>query len=309
MSKSVIERSISINAPRERVWEAITHPDQLAQWFVPNLPGATMARDENNKITVHMGPMAADFVVLDMADAPRQVTVRSLPDKALAVTYQLAEQAGGTQVSVSISGLELLPLDSREDRLALLDAGWDHALRNLKAFVDGAVLPFPQAYVGPLFGYWREPRQKLAIERSVWIHAPRERVWRAITDPQQIQAWFSPATVWRLSALEIGGRFYVHNAENDSEMYAEIIEVLDPLHQLVTRTVPEPPDTVVKTKAYTLTEDNQGTRLIVTLSGYEPEPDDLRWNHMEQDAFGFGMMLQNTKAYIEGQSLPFPMGF
>jgi uncharacterized protein YndB with AHSA1/START domain len=309
MEKLVIERGIWISAPHERVWEAVTNPDHLVQWFAPSLPGATMQRDETGKITIHLGPMAADFVVLDMAAAPREVTVRSLPDKTLAVTYKLAEQGGGTQVSVSISGLELLPLDSREDRLELLDKGWDNALQNLKAFVDGAALPFPQAYVGPLFGYWREPRQKLAIERSVWIDAPRERVWRAITDPKQIQEWFSPTTVWQLSALEIGGRFYVHNAENDSEMYVEIIEVLDPLHQLITRTVPEPPDTVVKTKAYTLTEENQGTRLIVTLTGYEPEADDSRWNHMEQDAFGFGMMLQNTKAYVEGQSLPFPMGF
>ena len=152
MEKLVIERSIWISAPQERVWEAVTHPDQLVQWFAPSLPGATMQRDETGKITVHLGPMAADFVVLDMAGAPGQVTVRSLPDQMLAVTYKLAGQAGGTQVTVNISGLELLPLDMREDRLELVGAGWDKTLQNLKAFVDGAALPFPHAYVGPLFG-------------------------------------------------------------------------------------------------------------------------------------------------------------
>jgi hypothetical protein len=30
---------------------------------------------------------------------------------------------------------------------------------------------------------------------------------------------------------------------------------------------------------------------------------------MEQNAFGFGMMLSNLKAQIEGEALPFPQGF
>ena len=138
---------------------------------------------------------------------------------------------------------------------------------------------------------------------------PRERVWRALTDAKQIQLWFSPTTPWELSALEAGGRLYVHNADTNSEMYVEIIELLDPPHQFATRTVPEPPDTIVNGKKYTLKEENGGTRLTVTLSGYEQEPEDSRWSNMEENTFGFGMMLQNTKAYIEGKALPFPGGF
>jgi uncharacterized protein YndB with AHSA1/START domain len=130
-----------------------------------------------------------------------------------------------------------------------------------------------------------------------------------VTDPKQIQEWYSPATEWKLSALETGGRFYTIHPETQAEQYVEVIEKLDPPQQIVTRTVPEPPETVVKTRAYLLTEEQQGTRLTVTLTGYEPEADDTRWGHMEQDAFGFGMMLQNMKAYVEGEALPFPWGF
>src|SRR5688572_19975639 len=50
-----IERSIWIAAPRERVWQAVTDPEQVIQWFVPNLPGALMKRDDNGKVTVHLG--------------------------------------------------------------------------------------------------------------------------------------------------------------------------------------------------------------------------------------------------------------
>jgi uncharacterized protein YndB with AHSA1/START domain len=210
---------------------------------------------------------------------------------------------------VTLTGFEALPEDTREDRFQLSGAGWEKALKNLKAYVEGETLPFPDAYVGPLFGYWREPKEKLAIERNIWIDASRERVWSAITDPKQLQQWFSPNTVWQLSKLEVGGRFYVHNDETNADMYVQIIERLDPPHQLITRTVPEPPDTVDKSTIYTLIEENGGTRLILTLIGYEPEAESSRWGHMEQDAFGFGMMLQNTKAFVEGNPLPFPWGF
>jgi uncharacterized protein YndB with AHSA1/START domain len=309
MEKVLVERSIWIAAPREQVWQAVTNPERLVQWFVPNLPGAVMRRDDSGKLTIYMGEMGVDFAILEVAEPLRQATIRSLPDKLLAATYTLEEEIGGTRVTVAMTGFEALPEDAREDRLDQSGAGWQKALKNLKAAVDGAELTFPQAFVGPLFGFWREPGDKLAIERSIWIAAPREQVWAAITDPKQIQQWFSPTTPWELSALEVGGRYYVFDAEKGIETQVEVIERIDPPHQLVTRAMPEPPDTVVKDKIYTLKEEHGGTRLTLTLAGYEQEPDGTRWGHMEENAFGFGMMLQNTKAHAEGQDLPFPWGF
>jgi uncharacterized protein YndB with AHSA1/START domain len=309
MAKLTFERSIWIAAPRERVWEAITHSEQIMQWFVPNMPYALMKRDDSGKVTIHLGEVGIDFVILEVVDPLRQVSSRTLPDRLITTTYTLEEEQGGTRVTVTAAGFELLLANVDEDRLAQSSAAWEQTLNNLKAYVDGAELPFPQAFVGPLFGYWRAPRKRLAIERSIWIAAPRERVWRAVTDPKQIQQWFSPTTPWELSALEVGGRYYVYNSETGSEMYVQVIELIDPPHQLVTRSLPEPPDTIVKTTTYTLTEEDGGTRLTLTHSGYEQSPDDTRWGEMEQNTFGFGMMLQNAKAYLEGQNLPFPGGF
>jgi uncharacterized protein YndB with AHSA1/START domain len=304
-----LERSIWVDAPRERIWQALTDLDQFVQWFLPNLPGAQMQRDDSGKITVMMGPMSIDFAVFEAVVEPQQLTIRSLPDRLISTTYTLQEENAGTKVMVRTKGFEALNEAARHDRLNLSGAGWEKALQNLSAFVAGVDLPFPQAFVSPLFGYWRETPTTLASERSIWINAPRERVWRAVTDPKQIQMWSSPATPWELSALEVGGRFYIHDAENNKETYVEVIELLDPPHQLATRTVPEPPDTTVKGKQYTLKEENGGTRLTVILSGYEQEAEDARWSNMEQNTFGFGMMLQNAKAYIEGEELPFPFGF
>jgi uncharacterized protein YndB with AHSA1/START domain len=309
MEKQVVERCLWIAAPPERIWQALTDPEQVVQWFVPNLPGAQMKRDDRGKVQIYIGEMGVDFVLLEMIEPQRTMRMYSLPDQLLAVTYTLEEERGGTAVTVTVSGFEALPPDQREDRQGRMGVAWDQTLQNLQAYVGGAELPFPQAYIGPLFGYWRDPGQQRAIERSIWIAAPAERVWRALTDPQQLQQWLSPTTAWELSALEVGGRFYVRHPETNSEMSVETITVLDPPHRLVTRAVPEPPDTVVKDKAYRLQEEQGGTRLTVTLSGYEQEPSDTRERQMEENAFGFGMMLQNTKAYLEGENLPFPWGF
>jgi uncharacterized protein YndB with AHSA1/START domain len=308
MEKLAVERSIWIAAPRERVWEAVTNPEQVVQWFVPNLPGAQMTRDEDGTVTIQLGPMEVNVLILEMTNPRKQASIRSLPERQLASTYTLADDNGGTRVTVTMTGFESLPEDAREDRLNLSGEGWEKALANLKAYVDGAELPYPQAYTGPLFGCWRETKERIAVERSIWINAPREHVWQAIVDPEQIEKWFSPGTAWRSSGEGVGSRIFVYNPETDSEMYTQVTDVFEPPRRLVTRSEPEPPEMPHVTD-WVLEEENGGTRLTLTYSGYELEAGDVRPNNMEQNAFGFGMMLENLKAQIEGESLPYPGGF
>lgn len=301
-----VERSIWIDAPRERVWQAVTDPDQFAQWFMPPALGAQLQRDDDGTISVLMGPMSAAIARFEKVDQPRKVTSRSLPERQLVTTYMLDEEKGGTRVTVTMTGFETLPEDTRRERFAPSGAGWEKALANLKAYIDGQELPFPQGYVASLFGYRLETKEKFAIERSIWIKATRERVWHAITDPEQIGKWFSPGTQWHGTGLKVGGKLYVQNPETGAEIYTQLIDVVDPPHQLITRSAPpEIPHATV----WTLDEENGGTRLTITNTGYELESDDVRHNNMEQNAFGFGMMLENIKAHIEGKDLPFPGGF
>ena len=267
-----------------------------------------MKCDVSGTFFVCMGDMEVPIAIQEAINPPRQVTSRSLPDRLLATTYVLEEENGGTRVTVTMTGFEGLPADAREDRIKPGGAGWEKALANLKAYVAGTELPFPQGYVAALFGYRREAKATLAVERSIWIAAPRERVWQAITDPAQIEKWFSPGTSWRLSALEVGGKLFVPNAETGGELYTQVIELVDPPQRLVTRSVPEPPATSEVT-TYTLQEENDGTRLTITHSGYELAPEEARWSAMEQNAFGFGMMMENVKAYVEGKRLPYTQGF
>ena len=303
-----VERSIWINATREQVWRAVTEPEHMAKWLLPALPWAQMTRDDNNILSVIMGAMGLEFALFEKVEPPHSLTSRSLPDKLIATTYTFNEERSGTRVTVTMRGFEALPADARHDRLAMSGAAWEQTLDNLNAHIVGAELPFPQAAVGALFGFWREGKEWIAVERSIWINAPRERVWRAITDPEQVQQWFSPGTQWHGTGLEVGGKLYVTNAETGGEMYVQMIEIVNPPQQLVTRSVPEAGNFPSVTN-WMLAEENSGTRLTIIYSGYELMPTDVRQQRMDENSFGFGMMLQNIKASIEGLPLPIPGGF
>jgi len=50
MEQLKVQCSIWIKAPRERVWQAITDPANLAQWLLPPALGAEMKRDANGNL-------------------------------------------------------------------------------------------------------------------------------------------------------------------------------------------------------------------------------------------------------------------
>lgn len=307
MEQLTVERSIWINSPRERVWQAMTDPADLAQWLLPPALGAEMKRTDDT-IFVSMGGMEIPLAVLETLEAPQLVRSCGLPDRVIAITYRLAEENAGTRVTVTMSGFEMLPADARQDRIAPSGAAWEKALENLKAHLSSASLPFPEGYVAALFGFRRESEKSFAVERSIWIAAPQERVWRAVTDPVQIEKWFSPGMSWTLTALKVGGRLFIPDPETGEETNVQVIQLVEPPRRFIIQALPTSSGTSDST-TYLLQEEQNGTRLTVTHAGYEFMPEDGRWSAMEQNAFGFGMMVENIRACVEGTALPTPGGF
>lgn len=307
MSNPQIMRSISIAAPAAQVWDAISDPAHMAAWFLPPALGAQM-KAESGKLYVTMGPMGIPIATLDKLSPPRQLSMRGFPDGVLTATLTVEPDNDATRVTVTMTGFEALPADAQQERVAPSTAGWEKALENLQAYLESKQLPFPQGYVAALLGYRSESKSRFAIERSVWINAPRERVWQALTDAEYVQKWFSPNTAWRVSEFKVGGHLYSPDPETGAERYTQIFDVIDPPNQLITHSAPHASEPVQVT-TYSLQAENGGTRLNLTHSGYELQPADVRYNSLEQNAFGFGMMLENIKASVEGTDLPYPFGF
>jgi uncharacterized protein YndB with AHSA1/START domain len=142
MEKITVERSIWIGAPRERVWQAVTDLAQVQQWFAPT----TTLFQKGNRISIRVGEMEMEVAEVELLDPPRQITTRSLQEPSLTTTYLLAEENGGTRFTVIEAGFELLSPEARQARADQDGKGWEMALENLHAYLDGKSLPHPEGF-------------------------------------------------------------------------------------------------------------------------------------------------------------------
>jgi uncharacterized protein YndB with AHSA1/START domain len=131
--QDTVERQLVIPFARQRVWDAITKPEQIAQWFCDSItmelePGAPMVLrwDEHG---THRGQV-------ETVDPPARFAFRWTPsgetntDTPFAdvpttlVEFTLEETPEGTRVTVLESGFSMLPADVREQSAREHAEGW-----------------------------------------------------------------------------------------------------------------------------------------------------------------------------------------
>jgi uncharacterized protein YndB with AHSA1/START domain len=142
MDNLSVERSIWIDAPRERVWLAMTDPDQIAKWFAPT----SSFKQVGKRISVRFGDTEMEVAEIEVLDPPRRITTRNLMEPGLTTTYLLEEENGGTRVTVVEAGFEVLTPEARKARVEQNGKGWEGALQNLQAHLLGKPLPNPAGY-------------------------------------------------------------------------------------------------------------------------------------------------------------------
>ena len=138
--------------------------------------------------------------------------------------------------------------------------------------------------------------EKMTVERTIWIAAPRERVWQAITDAKQIRQWWED--YWEIPALEVGGT--VKFGDEDDPMLATIA-VVDRPREFAIQWPPQPQyHSIDVFTRYVLEEENGGTRVTVSETGFEALPDDIRQQRFDSTAEGYTRVLASLKDYVEG---------
>lgn len=140
--------------------------------------------------------------------------------------------------------------------------------------------------------------EPLSVERSIWIKAPRQRVWQAITDSQELQQWWGD--YWEITRLEVGA--IVKFGEVDDPMLATI-DVLDPPRQFSILWPPQPQYHSIQIfTTFVLAEEKDGTRITVTETGFEALPDDMRQTRFDQTAKGYSTVLEALKGLLERET-------
>ncbi len=155
--------------PVERVWRAVSDPAELERWFVATVPWTPRAGEELE---------AHGQVVRVTECTPPHALAWRWGEEAFAFALEPAGPDACRLVFTHAFSIEFGPAEQHA-------AGWRVYLRRLDVHLAGRFLSEADAHAPWLTV---EPGPVLRLERR-YAHAV-ERVWRALTDPAEQQAWF-----------------------------------------------------------------------------------------------------------------------
>lgn len=140
--------------------------------------------------------------------------------------------------------------------------------------------------------------ETLAVERSVLIDAPRQRVWQAITDPAQLEQWYAPGCPWEIPSLQAGATVKFHNTDADIQLAT--IEAVEPLKEFTLRWQLDPAHPgITLLNSFLLDEVDGNTRVTVSQEGYASLPDGMREEQLRQDADAYTAIVESLKSFLE----------
>ena len=147
---SRIDRTLTITAPPERIWRALTNAEELSTWFQVRIEGHLVPGAEVWMTSVH--PQHADqrFRVRIVAmDPPRRFvwqwhpgevdpTVDYSREPFTTVTFTLEPSGAGTRLTVSETGFDEISLARRAKVYRDNSEGWAEVVLWLQRHVETA---------------------------------------------------------------------------------------------------------------------------------------------------------------------------
>jgi uncharacterized protein YndB with AHSA1/START domain len=150
MSTDRIEKQIRLNAPRTRVWRALTNAQEFGEWFEMKLEGAFVAGATIFGQVTHRGyeHVRAEFSV-ERIEPEHFFSYRWHPyavepnvdystEPKTLVEFQLEEVPGGTLLRIVESGFDRIPLARRAEAFRSNEQGWAMQLENIARHVTKA---------------------------------------------------------------------------------------------------------------------------------------------------------------------------
>ncbi len=202
----VVERTY--DAPPEAIWQAITDPEQMKQWYF-DLPD--FRAEVGYKFQFEGGPPEKIYLHLcevTEAEPNSRLTYSWRYDGYEGnsfVTFALFPKEGKTLLRLTHEGLHTFPASNPDLAARNFEAGWTDIL-------------------GTYLTDFLEKQPALVLTRS--LDAPRELVFKAWTEPEHLAKWWGPAgmeiRVLRFD-LRPGGIFhYSMQPKNGAEMYGRM---------------------------------------------------------------------------------------
>jgi uncharacterized protein YndB with AHSA1/START domain len=143
-----IEKTVELNAPVARVWQAITDHREFGEWFRVKLDAPFVAGEVSSGRITYPGfehvlwtatikamdePTLFSFTWKPYAVDPNIDYSRETPTL---VEFRLAPTPQGTRLTITESGFDKVPEYRRAEALRMNDGGWAEQVRNIKAHVE-----------------------------------------------------------------------------------------------------------------------------------------------------------------------------
>ena len=144
-----IEKQVTLDAPRSRVWRALTEVKQFNTWFgvtleTPFTPGAEVSGMirirgfENVKMTIWIESMEPErFFSFRWHPYAIEPGVDYSAEPTTLVTFTLEDAGEGTQLSIVESGFDAIPESRRAKAFSMNSSGWNGQAENIRKYLAG----------------------------------------------------------------------------------------------------------------------------------------------------------------------------
>ena len=145
-----IEKLVNLDAPRSRVWRALTDYTQFNQWFgvsltAPFTPGAAVG----GKIKIRNYEHVTMTIWIESMEPERLFSFRWHPyaieegvnydaEPTTLVTFTLEDAGAGTKLTIVESGFDAIPESRRAKAFSMNERGWAGQAENIRKFLAGS---------------------------------------------------------------------------------------------------------------------------------------------------------------------------
>jgi uncharacterized protein YndB with AHSA1/START domain len=142
-----IEKQFVVGATIGRTWRALADAREFGLWFqvdfdAPFFPGQRVT----GRVRIAEYKDLRFDMVIERMDAPEYLTLRWHPhavdpaadyakERPTLVEFRLTEVPGGTQVEITESGFEQVPLARRAEAYRAHAQGWEQQVLNLRGYL------------------------------------------------------------------------------------------------------------------------------------------------------------------------------
>lgn len=288
-----VTRTIEVRAPIDVVWETLTDPSAIAEWFGQRaeFPDGT-----------HGGAVGS-FGWTAHGDFPARIERRERPsafafrwgtpgepiraDNSTLATFTLERHGEVTRVTVVETGFEHLG-DAGTARAAMDDnrQGWTEELDDFVALLARRWTP---SVVDPAAG---------TITRTLEIAAPKKRVWQHLTDTRSIEVWWGhPADFPGGMRPGVTGTF-----EHEGQRWPIAIQIMRDAETFAFRWgaigEDEPGPEACDVRFDLETTERGGTRITVVESGWMRVPSAERDERMQGNSTGWEIVLDSLSRHV-----------